>query len=120
VEILNNSPIHRYDIGMSEKFELAIKTAADYHGGQMRKGTSISYIFHPMETGMILAQNDCTETLVIAGILHDTLEDTKLTEEEIRNLFGRDVLSLYWAPQSPIKICRGLHGNSESSILLII
>ena len=53
----------------------AIEFAAVKHRGQVRKGTDIPYIVHPMEVMYILTQNDCDETTVIAGLLHDTIED---------------------------------------------
>jgi (p)ppGpp synthase/HD superfamily hydrolase len=42
----------------------------------------------------ILEKNGCSNNVIIAGILHDTLEDTNATQEEIENLFGSDVLSI--------------------------
>jgi myo-inositol-1(or 4)-monophosphatase len=64
------------------------------HAGQMRKGTDIPYFFHCAEVAVILYQNQCSEKVLIAGLLHDTLEDTDTTPEEIRNLFGEDILKI--------------------------
>jgi (p)ppGpp synthase/HD superfamily hydrolase len=72
----------------------AITFAARKHAGQMRKGTDIPYIAHPMEVMQILTENGCPEAVIIAGILHDTLEDTNATPDEIKSLFGANVLQL--------------------------
>jgi hypothetical protein len=55
----------------------AIIFAAKKQDGQKRKGTDIPYISHPMEVMGILIANGCSETVIAAGILHDTLEDTE-------------------------------------------
>jgi (p)ppGpp synthase/HD superfamily hydrolase len=67
------------------------------HAGQVRKGTNIPYFFHCAEVAVILNQNQCSEKVLIAGLLHDTLEDTDTTPEEIRNLFGEDILKIVTA-----------------------
>ncbi|MDR0320994.1 MAG: HD domain-containing protein [Treponema sp.] len=72
----------------------AIVFATCKHNGYKRKGTDIPYISHPMEVMQILTESDCRENVIIAGILHDTLEDTKTTPAEISNLFGEEVLNL--------------------------
>lgn len=72
----------------------AIIFATLKHQKQVRKSTTIPYIVHPMEVMQILTDLDCSEKTIIAGILHDTLEDTETTPEEIQKEFGEDVLSL--------------------------
>lgn len=76
------------------KIQKAIVFAALAHEGQYRKGTNIPYIVHPMEVMQILTANGCNETVILAGILHDTLEDTQTTPEDILHNFGQDVLDL--------------------------
>ncbi|MCP2033444.1 (p)ppGpp synthase/HD superfamily hydrolase [Planomicrobium sp. HSC-17F08] len=88
---------------MRNLIELAIGFAAFKHAGQVRKGTSIPYISHPFAVGMMLQQADESEEVVAAGILHDTLEDTAATEEEIRTVFGEQVLLLVKAASEPDK-----------------
>jgi (p)ppGpp synthase/HD superfamily hydrolase len=75
-------------------FHNAIIFAARKHKGQLRKGTDIPYIAHIMEVMQILIENGCGEEIIIAGILHDTLEDTETTPDEIRYNFGKEVLSI--------------------------
>ena len=69
----------------------AIQVAAVAHGTQKRKCTDIPYITHPFMVAMILSEAGYTEDEVVAGVLHDTLEDTELTEDYIENLFGEHV-----------------------------
>ena len=87
-----------YDIERHNRFDMsfhkAIIFAARKHNGQLRKGTDIPYISHIMEVMQILIENKCREDTIIAGILHDTLEDTDTTPEEIQKLFGMSVLDI--------------------------
>ncbi|MBQ3221078.1 MAG: HD domain-containing protein [Clostridia bacterium] len=72
----------------------AIEFATLKHQGQTRKGTDIPYIVHPIEVMQILTANGCEEDIIIAGILHDTLEDTDTEREEIVEAFGARVAEL--------------------------
>ena len=72
----------------------AIVFAAKKHAGQVRKGTDVPYITHPMEVMQILTSNGCLEDVIIAGILHDTLEDTDAKQEDIFELFGENVMNI--------------------------
>ncbi len=79
---------------MSEQLNNAIIFAARCHEGQMRKTGKIPYIIHPMEVASIIAGITCDEDVMIAGLLHDVLEDTKAKEEEIVKNFGEYVAAL--------------------------
>ena len=72
----------------------AIRFAVAAHAGQTRKGSSAPYITHPIEVAIILAQMGAGNELIAAGLLHDTLEDTGTTAEELENAFGKHVLTL--------------------------
>jgi len=76
------------------RLEKAIIFATELHSGQRRKGTIRPYILHPMETLEILNSMGADSNLLIAGVLHDTIEDTNATEEQIRAEFGDDVVEL--------------------------
>src|SRR5205814_6539887 len=73
---------------------VAIEVAARAHYGQVRKGTDIPYISHPYAVGMMLARTGCPEEIITAGILHDTVEDTNITLEYLREKFGEKVASI--------------------------
>ena len=75
----------------------ALKFAADKHAKQRRKGPEDTpYINHPIEVAEILlnvGKVSETDTLV-AAILHDTIEDTNTSQDELESLFGSSVLAL--------------------------
>src|SRR5512140_1919613 len=67
--------------------------SAKAHHGQTRLSGE-SYLNHPIEVANILADLRLDPATVAAGILHDTIEDTKSTLEEINSLFGEEVARL--------------------------
>ena len=87
---------------MTPKIHEAINYAGKRHAGQVRKGTSLPYLVHPMEVMAILLENNCNEDVVVAGILHDVIEDTcddndiirDIVREEIKTKFGVNVLNI--------------------------
>lgn len=81
----------------------AIEFAAGAHAGQYRKGTKIPYITHPLNVASILIEHECREPVVCAGILHDTLEDTRVTDHDLITLFGTEVFELVSAVSEPNK-----------------
>ncbi len=83
------------------KIQKAIKFAAKTHNQyqqQKRKGKEIPYITHPLTVGMILTLAKASEDVIVAGILHDTIEDSidekKVTTKMIKERFGNQVLKL--------------------------
>tara|TARA_Y100000589_G_C27188705_1_gene643808 strand:- start:749 stop:1297 length:549 start_codon:yes stop_codon:yes gene_type:complete len=79
---------------MSNKYEEAIAYATSAHKGQKRKGTSKPYISHPTAVAQILRSIGANEEVIIAGLLHDTVEDTASTIEDIRHKFGDQVAKI--------------------------
>src|SRR6266568_7542602 len=67
--------------------------SAKVHQGQIRKSGE-PYLIHPLEVAGILAEMRLDEASVVAGLLHDTIEDTLAKPEEIHELFGPEVLAL--------------------------
>lgn len=78
------------DITMIEK---AFDIAYHAHEGQYRKSGE-AYIIHPLWVGIILAELELDKETIVAGILHDVVEDTVMTEEEITEVFGEEVALL--------------------------
>ncbi len=76
------------------RLQLAIDYAARMHEGQIRKLSHVPYILHPMEAAAVAASLTDDEDVIIAALLHDVLEDTDATEEEVEELFGKRVLAL--------------------------
>ena len=78
------------DVSMIEKaYNLAVKA----HGDQRRKSGE-PYIIHPLWVAIILADLEMDKETIAAGMLHDVVEDTKFTEEDIRREFGDEVALL--------------------------
>lgn len=77
----------------SERVEKAIAMATEAHEGQLRK-TGEPYIIHPLAVKKILEEWGMDEDTIIAGILHDTIEDTDLRLEDIKQAFGEPVAFL--------------------------
>ena len=68
--------------------EKAIILQPKSHNNQKRKGTDIPYITHPFAVGMLLQKEKCSDEVIAAGILHDTLEDTETTFKDLTEEFG--------------------------------
>jgi len=81
-------PAENFD--MIEKAYLLAKTA---HETQIRKSGE-PYIVHPLEVAMILADLELDKETIVAGILHDVVEDTHYTCEEIEKMFNKEVALL--------------------------
>ena len=75
------------------ELEHAIDVATNAHKGQKRKSGE-DYIVHPISVAMTLIEWEMDIDSILAGILHDTVEDTDLTLEQIETLFGHDVAFL--------------------------
>ena len=75
-------------------FERAIEFALLAHHGMTRKGSPSPYITHPMEVASIAASMTNDENVLSAAVLHDVVEDTPYTIENIREQFGECVASL--------------------------
>lgn len=66
----------------------AIQFATEAHKGVVRKGSKLPYILHPLEAGVIVSSMTNDENVIAAAILHDVLEDTDVTYEELKKEFG--------------------------------
>lgn len=91
----------------SYRIEQAIRAASILHKDQLRKGSApIPYITHLMAVTMIVSDYTEDEDTVIAALLHDTLEDTDYTLEELQEDFGgevRDLVETLTEPQDTEK-----------------
>ena len=78
----------------TDLLDRAVAFAAAKHAGTMRKGTTIPYITHVVEAMEIVCRLTEDEEIRAAAVLHDILEDTDTTREELTELFGERVASL--------------------------
>jgi len=86
-----------YSLRIKNAIRFSIKTHEVYQK-QKRKGKDIAYVTHPLTAGIILAMAGAKEDLVIAGILHDTIEDSieekKVDKQMITARFGKKVAKI--------------------------
>ena len=85
--------------GYSDRINHALAFAAKHHDRQVRKGTRLPYLTHPANVAIILTRYGRDEDTVIAGILHDVIEDCvrenytpEMLEQRIGDKFGESVL----------------------------
>ncbi len=85
--------------GYSDTINHAFAFAAKHHDRQVRKGTKLPYLTHPANVAVILSRYDCDTDTVVAGILHDVIEDCmrdgytrEMLDQRIGDKFGAKVL----------------------------
>lgn len=78
----------------SLRLQQAINTAALWHQGQTRKADLLPYIVHPLAVMIIVSEHTKNEDALIAALLHDTLEDTKYTLDNLTADFGPKVAKI--------------------------
>lgn len=71
----------------------AINFAAEKHAGQTRSGSDTPYINHPLRVMEIVSHSDSNESTLIAAVLHDVVEDTETTYEELREFLPEYIVS---------------------------
>ncbi len=76
------------------KIVKAFRFAFTKHEGSKRKGLSTPYIVHPMEVATILMKNSVSEEIIVAGLLHDLIEDEGVSYDDIMEKFGKVVAEL--------------------------
>lgn len=74
---------------MGEILNKAIVYAVKVHNGQVRKGTQVPYILHPLEAASIVGTLTTDEEVIAAAVLHDVVEDTAATTECIQEPLGK-------------------------------
>ena len=86
--------------GYSDRINHALAFAAKHHDQQVRKGTRLPYLTHPANVAIILTRYGQDEETIVAGILHDVIEDCvrdgftrEMLESRIADKFGTDVLT---------------------------
>ena len=79
---------------MSKRLDDAIEFATKKHTEQTRKRENTPYILHPLEAAAVAAELTKDEDVLIAAVLHDTVEDTDTSIDEVREKFGNRVAEL--------------------------
>lgn len=78
----------------SPTLDRALALAATAHRTQLRKSSGVPYIAHPAHVAIILLKHGFPEGAVVAAILHDVVEDTEVTSDQITQQFGDAVARL--------------------------
>ncbi|WP_324252431.1 RelA/SpoT family protein [Enemella dayhoffiae] len=99
--------------------ERAYRTAEHYHRGQLRKSGD-PYITHPLAVATILAELGMTETTLCAALLHDTVEDTSYTIEQLTADFGQEVAVMVDGVTKLDKIAYGDSAQAETIRKMVI
>jgi len=87
----------------NELLERAEAFATVAHAGQVRKAGGQAYITHPVGVADILKQFGFADSMVAAGYLHDVVEDTSTSVEELQTLFGADIATIVAAVTHKIR-----------------
>lgn len=82
--------LQNYANDITDNIKKAGEFAIDAHIGQVRKNEAIPYVSHLFDVAGILIDNRFSENLIIAGLLHDIMEDTKKTKDDILGLFSEE------------------------------
>lgn len=77
-----------------DQFERALEFAMRAHKGQVRKGSSLPYIVHPIETALIAMTLTRDQDIIIASLFHDIIEDTRYSAKDIEDRFGSRIAHL--------------------------
>ncbi len=85
----------------TQLFDRAATFALEAHSGTERRGKGIPYILHPMEAASIVATVTNDPEMLAAAILHDVVEDTEVSLEQLREEFGERVAQLVASETAP-------------------
>ena len=77
-----------------ELVDKARAIAEEAHQNQVRKTDGTPYIHHPLAVAEILKENNFPEEVVAAGLVHDVLEDTDISESKLREELGDEVVDI--------------------------
>lgn len=110
-------------------FDKAAQFAIEAHRGTERRGKGFPFIIHPMEAATIVANITNDPEMLAAAILHDTVEDTEVTIEQIEELFGPRVARLVhtdtakkgdtWRARREVQIERFRQADRDSQIVAL-
>ena len=94
-------------MSLSQRFVDAVAYAAEAHAGDVRKGSSVPYLTHPLAVAAIALEHGADEDEAIAALLHDVIEDHgPAHRQSIRERFGERVLSI-------VEACSDSAGNPK-------
>ena len=116
---LKNAFRHHHPETSLEEIDRAFRTADRKHQGQLRKSGD-PYITHPVAVAEILAELGLDQPTLIAALLHDTVEDTGYSLDELKNDFGTEVASLVDGVTKLDKLTYGPTAEAETLRKMVI
>ena len=78
----------------SPLIDRALVVSATAHRNQVRKGSQVPYVIHPVHVALLLIRHQFPDEVIIAALLHDVVEDTSITLAELQAEFGEEVARL--------------------------
>lgn len=103
LDALHRSTWYLHEEGQGIAIQRAVDVAASAHRGQLRKNGD-PFITHPIETAIILAELKMDIDTIVAGLLHDTVEDTALGLSELQSMFGSSVAAIVQGDSKATKL----------------
>lgn len=79
---------------MDNIIEKAVRVSVAAHKDQIRKGDGLPYIIHPFMVALKLAKHNFPDIVIAAALAHDILEETKFSEEKLKDELGKEVLEI--------------------------
>jgi (p)ppGpp synthase/HD superfamily hydrolase len=92
----------------------AIDLATHHYKAKLRNGTTIPYMVHLFSVCKLLAERGCEEDILAAALLHDVVEDTPVTLDQVEFIFGSKVASLVEGATERHKMERSIAENTET------
>ena len=99
--------------------ERAFEIAKSAHEGQLRKSGE-DYITHPVAVSLILAELGLNDTTIIASLLHDTVEDTPYSLDQLRSDFGDEIANLVYGVTKLDKLTYGPTAEAETVRKMVV
>lgn len=97
-------------------FDQAVAFATQAHSGTERRGKAYPYLIHPMEAVAIVATITNDPEMLVAAMLHDTVEDTDVTIDQVREQFGNRVAELVQHETAPLPDNAPWHDRKEAQL----
>ncbi len=88
---------------LNEKVQAALELTLKKHHNQKRKLSKAPYSVHPISTAILLIESKECENVIVSALLHDSIEDTDTSYDEIMETFGSEVVRIVKACTEPDK-----------------
>src|SRR6476659_6303671 len=94
--------------------ERAIEFATEHHKSMLRKGSKTPYLAHLFNVCRILDEWNCSDEILAAALLHDIVEDTAVTIDQVEEIFGKNVAELVRGATEKYKLEKAAFNHEET------